>query len=102
MLRESNMFAKHLYRNRNNLIRLIGFSAAAAMTLKFIYFDSYAKTRSANEEYDPSTDKLVSVLMMSRHGARTRKNSKFTLFISACLNMKFKFLFNSAPYSFWT
>lgn len=56
--------------NRNRglfMFKLLGISTIAVMTLRFMYIDTYAYEKN---KLFPN-EKLVSVIMITRHGART-------------------------------
>lgn len=56
------------YRNKKLLFKLLSVSAATAITFHFFYSKNLT---TASNRYDRSNDKLISVHMFSRHGART-------------------------------
>ena len=56
------------YRNKKLLFKLLSVSAATAITLRFFYSENFA---DASIRHDRIDDKLISVQMFSRHGART-------------------------------
>ena len=59
------MFKRNVFLNKANILKLIGLSAATAITLGFIY------TSSSTLEAKQAQSQLVSVILLTRHGART-------------------------------
>jgi hypothetical protein len=68
---------------KNNMLKLIGFGAAAALTFRFMYSSDASSMMLHAKQVDESGDRftlrktpahneqLVSVILLTRHGART-------------------------------
>jgi hypothetical protein len=67
---QTAMFNRFWSKNRNILLKVVGFSTAAALTLKLFYIDTFATSNSSFASQTQS-EKLVSVHLLTRHGART-------------------------------
>ena len=65
------MFVKVLNRNKRTLVNFIGLGAAAALTFRLLAFDVFASTKKTQQIHSSANDKLVNVILLTRHGART-------------------------------
>ncbi len=67
------------FKSKKLFIKLLSVSAATAITLRFFYLESFAANKSDSSSSSSSSsslsgfsdEKLISVHMFSRHGART-------------------------------
>ena len=62
------------FKSKKLFIKLLSVSAATAITLRFFYLESFAANKSDSSSSSLSgfnEEKLISVHMFSRHGART-------------------------------
>lgn len=65
MLSRSKLYTWLKYK-KSVLAKFIGFSAATAVTFRLLFHESFAYEKSKLDD-----DKLIFVLMLTRHGART-------------------------------
>lgn len=98
-------------RNRNSLMKLIGISAATAMALRLIYTElplfSVTVENNALKKLSPDSShltnhKLVSVLLLTRHGARTPLHVLDARFEQAEYKPELLDDFVRAKYELWT
>lgn len=66
-------YSRSYSRKRNYMLKLLGLSAVAIMTIRLVYNDTYAfeKSRLMTNIAQNNDEQLVSVIMLTRHGART-------------------------------
>jgi len=65
------MFVRVFNRNKRALVNFIGLGAAAALTFRFLAFDVFASTKKLHSTHSNQNDKLINVILLTRHGART-------------------------------
>ena len=70
------MKLKQLFSSRYTMLKLVSLSAVATFTFRYMYSPSSPSTLFAKQSYSvkktPATnEKLVGVILLTRHGART-------------------------------